>query len=162
MRPPASIAIACSASRSAIRCAERFAWRVWPEVDGSALKEIAGVFLGRHDFSAFGSAPRQRGSTVRTVLQSQWGRRDDGWNYEVRADAFLYRMVRRLVFVQVAVAQGRCLKETLVAALEDTSLRNQIPAGLAPAHGLTLVGIDYRRRTENESVQIILSESQRN
>jgi tRNA U38,U39,U40 pseudouridine synthase TruA len=52
-------------------------------------------------------------------------------------------MVRRLVFVQVAVAQGRCLKETVVKALERPQVKNEIPAGLAPAHGLTLVEVTY-------------------
>ena len=29
------------------------------------------------------------------------------WRFEVQANAFLYRMVRRMVFLQVAVAQGK-------------------------------------------------------
>jgi tRNA pseudouridine38-40 synthase len=122
---------------------EKMAWRVWPAFDGEALLEAAGVFLGRHDFSAFGSPSREQASTVRTVMTSQWSGSDAGWQYEVRADAFLYRMVRRLVFVQVAVAQGRCLKETVVKALERPQVKNEIPAGLAPAHGLTLVEVTY-------------------
>ena len=36
---------------------EGFAWRVWPPFDPDLLIEIAGVFPGRHDFAAFGSAP---------------------------------------------------------------------------------------------------------
>ena len=119
------------------------AWRVWPAFNGDALIETAYVFLGQHDFSAFGSASREQGSTVRTVMSSDWKRFDDEWQYEVRADAFLYRMVRRLVFVQVAVAQGKCLKETVVKALDRPQIRNEIPAGLAPAHGLTLVEVIY-------------------
>jgi tRNA U38,U39,U40 pseudouridine synthase TruA len=84
-------------------------------------------------------------------MSSDWKRLDDEWQYEVRADAFLYRMARRMVFVQMAVAQGKCLKETVVKALERPQLKavgagptkNEIPAGLAPAHGLTLVEVNY-------------------
>ncbi|MBI3739916.1 MAG: tRNA pseudouridine(38-40) synthase TruA [Chloroflexi bacterium] len=122
---------------------ERFAWRVRPAFDGNLLNEIAKVFLGQHDFSAFGSPPREKSSTTRTVMFSEWKRAEGEWQYEVRADAFLYRMVRRLVYVQIAVAQGRCSKQTVVKALEKPQTKNEIPAGLAPAHGLTLIEVTY-------------------
>lgn len=133
--------IFCENVRDPLR--EEFVWRVWPEINSDALDEIAKVFLGRHDFSAFGSPPREESSTVRTVMLSEWRKLDDEWRFQVRADAFLYRMVRRLVYVQVAVAQGRCTKETVVKALEKPQYKNEIPAGLAPAHGLTLVEVTY-------------------
>ncbi|HEY9152388.1 MAG TPA: tRNA pseudouridine(38-40) synthase TruA [Anaerolineales bacterium] len=122
---------------------EKMAWRVWPAFDEEMLGDAAQVFLGQHDFSAFGSPSREQSSTTRTVMFSEWKRLDGEWQYEVRADAFLYRMVRRLVFVQVEVAQGKCLKETVVKALERPQTKNEIPAGLAPAHGLTLVEVTY-------------------
>jgi tRNA pseudouridine38-40 synthase len=131
----------CGNIRDPLR--EKMMWRVWAAIDSDALIETARVFLGQHDFLAFGSASREQGSTVRTVISSDWKRFDDEWQYEVQADAFLYRMVRRLVFVQVAVAQGKCLKETVVKALDRPQIRNEIPAGLAPAHGLTLVEVIY-------------------
>jgi tRNA pseudouridine38-40 synthase len=122
---------------------DRTAWRVWPLIDEDILVGMAPVILGRHDFAAFGSAPGTESSTVRTVRYSEWKRVGCEWQYEVQADAFLYHMVRRLVFVQVAAGQGRCSKETVVKALERPRLKNEIPAGLAPAHGLTLVQVDY-------------------
>ena len=132
----------CGNVRDPLR--EKMAWRVWPAfTNDEALLGAAAVFLGRHDFSAFGSPAREQSSTVRTVMASEWSQSDGEWQYEVRADAFLYRMVRRLVFVQVAVAQERCLKETVVKALERPQVKNEIPAGLAPAHGLTLVEVTY-------------------
>ena len=131
----------CQNVRDPLR--EKLAWRVWPEVNESLLIEAAHVFLGQHDFAAFGSAPRKESSTTRTVKLSEWKQFENEWQYEVRADAFLYRMVRRLVYVQVAFAQGRCSKEIVVKALEKPQLKDQIPAGLAPAHGLTLVEVTY-------------------
>ncbi|HUH98425.1 MAG TPA: tRNA pseudouridine(38-40) synthase TruA [Anaerolineales bacterium] len=131
----------CQTVRDPLR--EKMAWRIWPPVSGEGLVETAKILLGRHDFSAFGSPSREQSSTVRTVLDSAWQRSGDEWQYEVRADAFLYRMVRRLVFVQVAVAQGKVLKETVAEALERPRSKKEIPAGLAPAHGLTLVEVAY-------------------
>ena len=71
---------------------------------------------------------------------------DGEWQFEVSADAFLYRMVRRLVYVQVSVAQGRCSVEKVQHAL---SKQGQLLAGLAPAHGLTLVEVTYGSRDQD-------------
>lgn len=127
---------------------ERFHWRVWPNVESEALVQTAQLFLGTHDFSAFGSPTTPRGSTVRTVMKAEWTQADrDEWHFEVQADAFLYRMVRRLVFVQVAVAQGKASADAIVHPLAQKELvekgNEQLPAGLAPAHGLTLVEVTY-------------------
>ena len=120
---------------------EKFLWRAWPDVDGDALKRNADIFLGRHDFAAIGSPMKPKGTTVRTVTKAEWKKMPDGeWQFEVNADAFLYRMVRRLVYVQVSVAQGRCSVEKVQNAL---SKQGQLLAGLAPAHGLTLVEVTY-------------------
>ena len=129
----------CDPVRDPLR--ERFAWRVWPEVNSDALHAIAPVFLGKHDFAAFGSPPKPSSSTVRTIMLSRWIRSEGEWQFEVQADAFLYRMVRRLVFVQVAAAQGRLTLESVRQALE-----NQVPliAGQASSSGLCLVEVTYQ------------------
>jgi tRNA pseudouridine38-40 synthase len=120
---------------------ENYLWRTWPAVDEDALEQNANIFLGKHDFAAIGSRTTPKGTTVRTVTKAEWKKMPDGeWRFEVRADAFLYRMVRRLVFVQVAVAQGRCSVGKVQHALLK---QGELLAGLAPAHGLTLVDVSY-------------------
>jgi tRNA pseudouridine38-40 synthase len=129
----------CEPIRDPLR--EKFLWRVWPAVDGDVLKRNAVIFLGTHDFAAIGSPATPKGTTVRTVTIAEWKNMPDGeWQFEVQADAFLYRMARRLVFVQVAIAQGRCSVEKVQNAL---SKQGKLLAGLAPAHGLTLVEVTY-------------------
>ncbi len=119
----------------------KFLWRTWPAVDEDALKRNASIFTGKHDFAAIGSRTTPKGTTVRTLTKAEWKKMPDGeWQFEVRADAFLYRMVRRLVFVQVAVAQGRSSIEKVRHALIK---HEELIAGLAPAHGLTLVEVTY-------------------
>lgn len=121
---------------------EKLAWRVWPVFDGNALQPTADLFLGTHDFAAFGSRTTPKGTTTRTVTKTEWKKMPDGeWQFEIQADAFLYRMVRRMVFIQVAVAQGRCSLEDVQKAL---SKQKTLLSGLAPAHGLTLVEVTYR------------------
>jgi tRNA pseudouridine38-40 synthase len=131
--------IYCDPVRDPLR--ERFAWRVPSKLDGDALKRSAEIFLGTHDFAAFGSPTSEKGTTTRTVTSSEWRRKPDGeWQYEVRADAFLYRMVRRLVYVQSAASQGRCSVKEIQLALKG---QGKLPAGLAPANGLTLTNVEY-------------------
>lgn len=134
----------CSGVRDPLR--ERYAWRVWPEV--ADLTSLASIWSGTHDFTLFGSAPRPGGNTFRTVLSSQWQRSGDEWIFDIEANAFLYRMVRRLVYVQVAVGQARITTDIVAWALDGSpsvrkAAQGQIPSGLAPACGLTLVEVCY-------------------
>ncbi|HBG74252.1 MAG: tRNA pseudouridine(38-40) synthase TruA [Chloroflexi bacterium GWB2_49_20] len=126
----------CQPNRDPLR--ERFAWRVWPSV--SDLHSLAEIWPGTHDFAAFGTPPRPGNSTERTVLDAKWQLVDDEWQFEIRANAFLYHMVRKIVHAQVAVGQGRITIEDLTRALEHQAA---LPSRLAPAHGLTLVEVSY-------------------
>ncbi len=94
----------CQPIRDPLR--EKLAWRVWPAVNAAMLRKAARLFLGTHDFSAFGSPTSPEGTTMRTVRSAVWTRQNDEWLFEIQADAFLYRMVRRLVFVQVALPRA--------------------------------------------------------
>jgi tRNA pseudouridine38-40 synthase len=136
----------CQPLRDPIR--ERFAWRVWPGITGDRLAEAAKQFLGTHDFSALGSPTSPKGTTLRTVIKAEWKQTgEDEWQFVIRADAFLYRMVRRMVFVQAAVAQGRASVEAIPEALVKQAsgeVRSALPSGLAPAHGLMLVEVEYQ------------------
>jgi tRNA pseudouridine38-40 synthase len=134
----------CEADRHPLR--ERYAWRVWPAVDAGRMSTSACALVGKHDFAAFGTPPRADGSTIRTLFEAGWEEINSPFGgeelvFQVSGDAFLYRMVRRLVSIQVEVGQGR-LDPGVVAEC----LRNPPPnpvQGLAPPNGLVLVGISY-------------------
>jgi len=134
-----SYRIYCQSVRDPLR--ERYAWRQWPALDGSALNEASGLIIGKHDFAAFGTPPRAGNSSVRTVSKTEWLNQGDEWYFIIQADAFLYHMVRRLVFVQVAVGQGKFPARVIADMLADKS--GLVPAGLAPPNGLTLVEVTY-------------------
>lgn len=127
-----------------------YAWRVWPAADLVTLDNAASLVLGTHDFSAFGTPPHSGGNPIRSVLASSWRQEAPHMVYEIKANAFLYHMVRRLVFVQVNIAQGNLDISDLVNALEPASsdLSDKVSGkrlvhGLAPARGLTLVEVHY-------------------
>jgi len=123
---------------------ERYAWRVWPEINPEALQAAAALLVGTHDFAAFGTPPRPGSSSVRTVRRADWHLEGEpgasGWCFEIEGNAFLYHMVRRLVFVQVMVGQGKLTLEEVRCSLEN----GQMPLpGMAPAHGLVLAEVVY-------------------
>ncbi len=139
--------IYCQQVRDPLR--DRYAWRVWPAVHLAGLQANACQLLGNHDFSAFGTPPRAGGSTFRSVYEAGW--LEDGTDliFEIAANAFLYHMVRRLVFAQVAIVQEKldaeCLSRNL-GCKPETMIQ-----GLAPPQGLSLVEVIYPSDHEFEA-----------
>ena len=62
------------------------------------------------------------------------------WIFQVIADAFLYHMVRRMVYLQVLVGTKRITLEVFSELLEHG---RKAPAGMAPAAGLALKACFY-------------------
>lgn len=125
---------------------ERYAWRVWPAVSLESLQQAAALLPGEHDFAAYGTPPRTGGSTVRKVTAAGWlvspaGDGQDELLFEITGNAFLYRMVRRLVSFQVKIGQNHRSVEELVETLENPHRRRV--QGLAPPNGLTLMAVYY-------------------
>ncbi len=133
--------IYCQQDRHPLK--DRFAWRVWPEVELSVLCQAAEMLAGTHDFAAFGNPPRPGGSTLRRVYRACWKQEGEGFVFEVTANAFLYHMVRRMVFLQVLAGQGRFRLSDLSELLQGPSAVGLQNPGLAPAHGLVLVEVTY-------------------
>lgn len=125
---------------------ERFAWRVWPEVEVERMQTAAQQLVGKHDFAAFGSPLSERGSTLREVHFARWRVWPEegvvsAWQFEIQANAFLYHMVRRLVAAMVAIGQDRLPLELFQRALQGEAVH--LKPELAPAHGLTLMEVLY-------------------
>ena len=99
------------------------------------------ALLGEHDFAAFCRA-REGATAVRRLLRLDWTRDENGvltaW---VDADAFCHSMVRSLVGAGLAVGDGRRPAGWPAAVLERAERDSSVY--VAPAHGLTLLGVDY-------------------
>ncbi len=129
----------CRPERDPLR--ERYAWRVWPAVQAELLQDAANCLPGIHDFAAFGSPMKPGGSTVRMVYNANWEQEgEDAWSFSVSANAFLYRMVRRLVFLQVLVGRQKLPLEEFAQALQDPKV---LTPGLAKPNGLVLEHVIY-------------------
>jgi tRNA pseudouridine38-40 synthase len=130
---------------------ERYAWRLWPGIPLEILQATANLLAGSHDFSAFGNPPKAGGSTIRDIYSADWRLAGDDLEFEVHGNAFLYHMVRRLVFTQVQVGQKRVSMEEFAAAVRET---RPLPPGLAPAQGLVLLEVRYAANRQ-EAVRLI-------
>jgi tRNA pseudouridine38-40 synthase len=125
--------------RSPLR--ERTAFRVTTPLDVDAMARAGSVLEGRHDFSAFGASDPQ---PVRTVHRIAVRRAGPLVTIDVRADAFLRGMVRRIVAVLLEVGEGTMNEADVAAALE--ARRPARHGAAAPARGLCLRRVVLGRR----------------
>lgn len=123
--------------------AERFAHHFPTPLSVEPMAEACGHLVGRHDFASFGQPMKKGGSTVRTIHRARCWREGGTVYVEVVADAFLRRMVRRIVGGLLEVGTGRLSSEGFRESLfaRDPSLIKVT----APPQGLCLVKVNYGR-----------------
>jgi len=110
-------------------------------LNAAAMDAAARSLIGLHDFAAY-CKPREEATTIRTLLEFDWQRDDQGVLIaNVKADAFCHSMVRALVGACVAVGQGRLDVED-VLEIRDEGERTSDFTVLA-ARGLTLTEVGY-------------------
>lgn len=125
--------------RSPLR--ERTALWVRQDLDVSAMARAATAFEGRHDFSAFGGADPQ---PVRTVHRLRVRRDGSLVTIDVRADALLRGMVRRIVAALLAVGKGELGASAVPGLLSGGE--PALAGAAAPARGLCLRRVALGRR----------------
>jgi tRNA pseudouridine38-40 synthase len=113
----------------------------WPRpLDLEAMTVASRDLLGLHDFAAF-CRHRDNATTIRDLQRLEWSREGDVITTHVTADAFCWSMVRSLVGALLAVGEHRRPASWCRELLSATGRSSDFAA--APAHGLTLIGVDY-------------------
>jgi len=115
------------------------AWHVGQTLDLARMRSAAAEMVGSHDFDAFTAGIQA--STKREVLALEVWREASTILIRIAANAFLYRMVRRIVATLVRAGR-REIDAAEIAALLKPAARSQV-RGTAPAHGLTLLRVEY-------------------
>ena len=139
---------------------ERYALLVKESLDEKLMNDAAQYLVGVHDFSAFGRAPSRRKEwdenqftlpredgrkpskidlTTRRMYRADVERNGSRITLELEANAFLYRMVRRIVGTLIGVGKGAMSVDEFRAVIAKES-----KAGAAvPPHGLCLIAVNY-------------------
>ena len=132
------------AARDPLR--DRFAWRLDSAPDIALMNLAASEMLGEHDFIAFGHPFSETGTSIRRVEEAKW--EQTGQNemaFSITANAFLYHMIRRVVYVLVRIGMGEAPLSTVRLGLETGSTGI---VALAPARGLTMTDVRYAEDIE--------------
>jgi len=110
------------------------------------MTEAAQYLLGEHNFIAFGRPLSEFGTSTRRIEQAKWELSGaDSMEFAITGIAFLYHMVRRIVYVLVKVGFSKVPVEIIPTGLQTGSTGI---VSLAPARGLTLIQVRYAEDLE--------------
>ena len=116
-------------------------WDFKKQIDADFLNEQAQGFVGTHDFKAFCASGSSVQSTVRTVKSFRVTRDGENVIMSVKADGFLYNMVRIMVGTLTDITLGRIKPGTIPEIIASCERKN---AGVtAPPQGLYLNRVYY-------------------
>jgi tRNA pseudouridine38-40 synthase len=120
----------------------QYSWFIRQPLNQDAMRAAISTIVGLHDFKAFEAtgSPRQR--TIRHVLSADLNEKQEGLLiFHIEADGFLRCMVRNIVGTLVEVGREKLSVADFKHVL-DSKDRSQAGA-TAPAHGLTLIKVNY-------------------
>jgi tRNA pseudouridine38-40 synthase len=119
----------------------RYAWHYPHDLAPERMVEDSRNLIGKHDFSAFTVAECDTLSRIRTVTGINIEITDGVMKIIFRGEGFLRYQVRTMVAALVEANRGR-LKANSIAQLIANGDRSLVGAP-APAHGLTLMKVEY-------------------
>lgn len=106
-----------------------------------AMQQAAKCLIGRHDFSSFRASGCGANTPVRHVMQTEVIRAGNFIYLDIKANAFLYHMVRNIAGVLISIGQGDNPPEWTQQLLQK---KNRSQSGMtAPPDGLYLVSAHY-------------------
>ncbi len=106
------------------------------------LFSSASVFIGEHDFTSFSKYNADTENYVCKVEKCEWSELENGiLRLRIKADRFVYGMVRCVVGAMMDAARGKRDVKELSKAL--VSKNRSLSSPLAPANGLVLEKIYY-------------------
>jgi tRNA pseudouridine38-40 synthase len=121
------------------------AWHVPRPLDRQAMRAAARCLVGKHDFQSLAANPGYaKASTIRTVTRCDLKRSGPLLTVIIEGDGFLYKMCRGMVGTMVQAGLGKYPPDEVKAMLAKKDRR--VAGMTAPAHGLVLWKVFYRRR----------------
>ncbi len=124
--------------------AKNFVWWVKDELNMEAMADAARMFIGKHDFSSFAQKDETKNqSTKVTVENAEIFLDADMICFRIKANYFLWKMVRRIVGMIVEVGRGNLSD---IAVKRMLKYPTNAPAKFtAPPSGLFLEKVFYKK-----------------
>jgi len=113
-------------------------------LDLGAMRSLAPLLEGTHDFSAFAASDDTDAlgrTKVRTIFSSCLESREPLLIYRVRGSGFLKHMVRNIAGALIEAGKGNLGRQRFLALVEPGCAEKAGPR--APASGLFLVSVEY-------------------
>lgn len=115
----------------------RYLWCTGKKLDIQRMNEIAGLLIGKHDFTAFRGNNSVPSDPVRNLYDITIKKEGPLYRIYVTGEGFLYHMVRNIAGALVDAGTGDMTKDRLLSILAS---RDRRQLGMtAPAEGLCLL-----------------------
>ncbi len=128
----------------------------WYPLDIQELSNAAKYFVGAHNFTSFcAQDKRKMENMIRNIEYFEVYRSKDDENmveFKVKADGFLYNMVRIMIGTLLRVAQGKIKKEDIPKIIEYKDRSKAGPT--VPAEGLYLNKLFYENNEVGEKANL--------
>jgi tRNA pseudouridine38-40 synthase len=118
-----------------------YAYHPGYKYNNELLIDSASVFVGEHDFSTFSKNNPDTKSYICNVKICRWTKSGDYLRLKIKADRFVYGMVRSLTGAMLDIARGKRTTGEVEVALNKADRRLISP--IAPPNGLVLEKIYY-------------------
>lgn len=123
----------------------QYVWHVPYRIDRALLDEACKLFVGTHDFRSFANSGHMGAAaknSVRTITCCEAQPTESGLTLVFKGNGFLYKMVRNITGMLIAVASGKKTLEDIPKTFAAKDRR--VAPTSAPPQGLFLVKVTYK------------------
>jgi tRNA pseudouridine38-40 synthase len=118
-----------------------YCWWIKDKLDVTAMKEVAGLMTGMHDFRSFTDQTPEEGSTLVNIHYIDLHELEDMILIHISGSHFLWKMVRRITGILVEAGRGNLSLQEAGKLLEEFS--PLVSRYTAPPSGLFLHRVYY-------------------
>lgn len=117
-----------------------YRYHLYGEHDMELLRSLADIFTGEHDFSSFSKREEGR-NPVRKIEEISVKKEGEFTVIDIKAQSFLWQMVRRIVGAMISVEMGEKSEEDIERAL----MGEKVIFRIAEPEPLFLMDVIYKR-----------------
>ncbi len=125
-------------------------WELAKELEFCLLEKSVEIVIGEHDFAPFCVVTSRKENNNCTIFSASWKIENGQAIFEIKGNRFLHSMIRSMVGAMVEIASVNRDKTKQNLTLErfrdiiESSTDYRI-ASMAPAQGLYLVSVEYKK-----------------